>query len=105
MQWVQFDAADMHVRLQAATLLAERSLWLADLRSPMAHAAAVEAKLYANQVAKEVADLGVRVGGGSGYLRTSPIQRHFRDAQAGALMAYSVEVCQDIVGRAVLGVS
>nr|WP_131769753.1 acyl-CoA dehydrogenase family protein [Candidatus Protofrankia californiensis] len=105
MQWVQFAAADMHVRLQAATLLAERSLWLADLRSPTAHTAAVEAKLYANQVAKEVADLAVRVGGGSGYLRTSPIQRHFRDAQAGALMAYSVEVCQDIVGRAVLGVS
>jgi alkylation response protein AidB-like acyl-CoA dehydrogenase len=45
----------------------------------------------------------VRVGGGSGFLRTSPIQRHFRDAQAGALMAYSVEVCRDTVGGRVLG--
>ena len=49
-----------------------------------------------------MAALGVKVGGGSGYLRTSPIQRHFRDAQAGALMAYSVEVCQDVVGGWVL---
>ncbi|HEY3002553.1 MAG TPA: hypothetical protein VGJ44_09390 [Kribbellaceae bacterium] len=45
----------------------------------------------------------MRVGGGSGFLRTSPIQRHFRDAQVGALMAYSVEVCRDTVGGRVLG--
>jgi alkylation response protein AidB-like acyl-CoA dehydrogenase len=50
-----------------------------------------------------VADLALRIGGGSGFLRTSPIQRHFRDAQAGALMAYSVEVCRDSVGKRVLG--
>ena len=37
----------------------------------------------------------MRIGGASGYLRSSPIQRHFRDAQAGALMAYSVELCRD----------
>jgi alkylation response protein AidB-like acyl-CoA dehydrogenase len=104
MQWVQFDAAEAHVRLQAAALLAERSLWLADQRSPETRTAAVEAKLYANQVAQEIAALGVRVGGASGYLRSSPIGRHFRDAQAGALMAYSVEVCRDIVGKRVLGV-
>ncbi|QWF85798.1 hypothetical protein [Amycolatopsis sp. CA-230715] len=40
---------------------------------------------------------------GPGYLRTSPIQRIFRDAQAGGLMAYSVEVCKDRIGREVLG--
>jgi alkylation response protein AidB-like acyl-CoA dehydrogenase len=45
----------------------------------------------------------VRVGGASGYLTTSPIQRHFRDAQAGGLMAYSVELCRDWIGKAVLG--
>ena len=62
------------------------------------------AKLRANQVAQHIAQLGVRVGGASGYLRTSPIQRHFRDAQAGALMAYSVELCRDAVGKGVLAV-
>jgi alkylation response protein AidB-like acyl-CoA dehydrogenase len=103
MQWVQFDAADAHVKLLAARMLAERSMWLADRNEPGALGAAVEAKLYANQVAKEIAEFGVRVGGGSGYLRTSPIQRHFRDAQAGALMAFSVEVCRDMVGKRLLG--
>lgn len=104
MQWVQFDAADEHVKLEAARLLARKALWFADHGSPDVIVAAVEAKLYANQVAKSVADLAVRIGGASGFLTTSPIQRHFRNAQAGWLMAYSVEVCRDFVGKRVLDV-
>ncbi|MYW04940.1 acyl-CoA dehydrogenase family protein [Streptomyces sp. SID3343] len=103
MQWVHFDAADAHVKLLAARVLAERSMWLADRNAPGALDAAVEAKLYANQVAKEIAEFGLRVGGGSGFLRSSPIQRHFRDAQAGALMAFSVEVCRDLIGKRLTG--
>jgi alkylation response protein AidB-like acyl-CoA dehydrogenase len=106
LQWVTFDTADAHTELAAARLLCERSMWLADRGqlgvASSAMDAAVEAKLYANQVAKRVAELGLRIGGGSGFLRTSPIQRHFRDAQAGALMAYSVEVCRDTVGKRIL---
>lgn len=104
MQWVQFDVADAAVSLNAAKALAGRTMWLADQGSADTLAAAVEAKLYANQVAPQIAELGVRIGGASGYLRQSPIQRHFRDAQAGGLMAYSVELCRDTVGKAVLGV-
>lgn len=103
LQWVTFDTADAHTELAAARLLCERTMWLADHGDAAAMDSAVEAKLYANQVAKRVAELGLRIGGGSGFLRTSPIQRHFRDAQAGALMAYSVEVCKDTVGKRVLG--
>jgi alkylation response protein AidB-like acyl-CoA dehydrogenase len=102
MQWVQFAAASEYVRLKAATLLAAQTAWLADQRSPLVNPSSLEAKLLANEVAKDVAALGVKVGGGSGYLRTSPIQRHFRDAQAGALMAYSSEVCQSEIGKSVM---
>jgi alkylation response protein AidB-like acyl-CoA dehydrogenase len=102
MQWVQFAAAAEYVKLRAATLLAAQTAWLADQRSPLVNPSSLEAKLLANEVAKDVAALGVKIGGGSGYLKTSPIQRHFRDAQAGALMAYSAEVCQAEVGKALL---
>jgi alkylation response protein AidB-like acyl-CoA dehydrogenase len=102
MQWVEFEVADAAVRLRAATLLAQESAWLADERSPRFLTAALAAKLLANQVAVEVAQLGVRIGGASGYLRTSPIQRHFRDAQAGQLMAYSTEVARGVIGRQTL---
>lgn len=101
--WVRFDAADAHVKLLAARTLAERAMWLADRAAPGALEAALEAKLYANLVAKDIADFGLRAGGGSGFLRTSPIQRHFRDAQAGALMAFSVEVSRDMIGQRLLG--
>lgn len=101
-QWLKYATAELYVALRGATLLAEQTMWLADQGSPEATAVAVEAKLAANEVAKQAAALGVKAGGANGYLNTSPIQRHFRDAQAGALMAYSVEMCSDVVGGWVL---
>ena len=98
LQWVRFEMAGLHVALRGAFLLAEQAVWLADAGDGQAAPAAVEAKLAANEVAKQAAALGVKIGGATGYLATSPIQRHFRDAQAGALMAHSVEVCSDLVG-------
>ncbi len=61
LQWVTFDTADAHTELAAARLLCERSMWIADHGDPSAMDAAVEAKLYANQVAKRVAELGLLV--------------------------------------------
>lgn len=104
MQWVQFEVADAWVALQGARLLAEQACWLADHGSPAFLPACMEAKYAANIAARQVADVAMRAGGASGYLKSSPIERHFRNAQAGGLMAYSVEVLQDAIGKAVLGV-
>ena len=104
MQWVQFAVADAWVALRGARLLADQVGWYADHGSPEFMPAAFEAKLAANEVARQVADVAMRAGGASGYLKASPIERHFRNAQAGGLMAYSVEVCRDVIGKAVLGV-
>ena len=62
------------------------------------------AKYLANKIAVDAAALALRTGGASGFLRTSPIQRHHRDAQAGQLMAYSTEVIAGVIGRSVLEV-
>ena len=96
--WVRSDTALVWAEVRAALLLAEQTAWLADIRSPEAMPAATETKMLANEVAKKAAALAVKVGGGSGYLLRSPIQRIFRDAQAGALMAYSVPFSQELVG-------
>ncbi len=100
--WVKSETAMVWAELRAARLLAEQTAWLADRRDPQAMAAATEAKMLANEVAKKAAALALKVGGGSAYLARSPIQRIFRDAQAGALMAYSVPFSQEIVGGWVL---
>lgn len=102
-QWIEFAVADAHVQLDAARAYWERALRAADATGPAAYGLFDRAKLLANKVAVEVAQLGVRVGGGTGFLRTSPIQRHLRDAQAGQLMAYSTEVLAGVIGKQVLG--
>jgi alkylation response protein AidB-like acyl-CoA dehydrogenase len=101
--WVKQETGTVWVEVTAAALLAERTAWLADQGSPETMPAATETKLLANEVAKKAAALAVRVGGGGGYLVASPIQRIFRDAQAGALMAYSVPFSSELVGGWVLG--
>lgn len=103
-QWVQHEVADAQIQLAAAHALYERGLWEADHTVPSFFGTLVRAKYLANKVAVAVAQLGVRVGGGSGYLKRSPIQRHLRDAEAGQLMAYSTEVIAAVVGKEVLGV-
>ena len=102
--WVKQEVGMAWAELRAATLLAEQVAWLADQRSPQAMTAATESKMLANEVAKKCAALALRIGGGGAYLTTSPIQRIFRDAQAGALMAYSVPFSQQLIGGQVLGV-
>jgi alkylation response protein AidB-like acyl-CoA dehydrogenase len=103
MQWLRFEAADVHTRLAAAGMLAHHMCWLADQNSADFLPATMQAKQLANVIAVDAAQLAVRVGGASaGYLRSSPIERLFRDAQAGGLMAYSVEVCKDTIGAGLL---
>lgn len=101
-QWVKMETGLLWTEIQAARLLSERVTWLADQRSPEAMLAATEAKMLANEVAKRAAAEALRVGGGGAYLLSSPIQRIVRDAQAGALMAYSVPFSQEVVGGWVL---
>ncbi|RDI51078.1 acyl-CoA dehydrogenase family protein [Nocardia mexicana] len=103
-QWVQHEVADVQTRLAAAHALYDRALWEADNGIPAFFGNLSRAKYLANKLAVEVAQLGVRIGGASGYLKQSPIQRHLRDAEAGQLMAYSTEVVAGVVGREVLGV-
>jgi alkylation response protein AidB-like acyl-CoA dehydrogenase len=101
-EWIRMEVGMMWAETRAAALLADQTAFLADLHDPQAMANATEAKMLANEVAKRAAALAVRVGGGSGYLEKSPIQRIARDAQAGALMAYSVPFSQSMVGGWVL---
>lgn len=100
--WVRSETAMVWAETRAARLMAEQVTWLADAGSPETMPAATETKMLANEVAKRAAAVAVKVGGGSGYLVSSPIQRIFRDAQAGAIMAYSVPFSAEVVGGWVL---
>lgn len=101
-QWLQHDVASIHASIEATRALIRQVLRIVDQGG--SNDGFRTAKFLANRVAVEVSQLAVRVGGASGFLRSSPIQRHLRDAQAGQLMAYSTEVLAGLIGRATLGV-
>lgn len=102
-QWLQHEVADVSTRLDAAIAYTRHALWQADRHDPRYFGSLDRAKYLANKVAVDIAQLGVRAGGASGFLKSSPIQRHLRDAQAGQLMAYSTEVLASLIGADVLG--
>ncbi|RFA18069.1 acyl-CoA dehydrogenase family protein [Subtercola boreus] len=104
-QWLQFEVAEVQSRLEAVRAFVRQTLWQADHHEPSFFSNLSRAKYLANKVAVEVAQLAVRAGGASGFLKTSPIQRHLRDAEAGQLMAYSTEVLAGEIGRDVFGIA
>jgi alkylation response protein AidB-like acyl-CoA dehydrogenase len=103
LQWVQFSVADMSMRLEAARSLAMRSATAADQRAPDFFFLQVQAKAVANEAAKAITTAAMEISGGSGYLRSLPIERYVRDAMSGPLMAWSTAVTRDFLGKALLG--
>jgi alkylation response protein AidB-like acyl-CoA dehydrogenase len=103
LQWVQMAVADMSIRLEAARSLAMRSATATDERTPDFPLLQLQAKAAANEAAVSISTAALEIAGGSGYLRSRPIERHVRDAMSGPLMAWSTAVIRDIVGKALLG--
>jgi alkylation response protein AidB-like acyl-CoA dehydrogenase len=60
-------------------------------------------KAAAADMAAEVTELCLRVGGGAAYAKHGPLERHFRDARAAAVMAPTTDVLHDFVGKAITG--
>jgi alkylation response protein AidB-like acyl-CoA dehydrogenase len=65
--------------------------------------AVLESKAAAAEAALQVTDLAMRACGGAAFSRHLPVERCFRDARAGAVMAPTTEVLHDLIGRSLLG--
>src|SRR5262249_27508537 len=64
----------------------------------------LESKAAAGDVAIAVTSAAMRVCGGAACSRHLAIERLFRDAHAGAVMAPTGDVLRDFIGKAVLGI-
>jgi alkylation response protein AidB-like acyl-CoA dehydrogenase len=64
----------------------------------------LETKASAGETAIRVTQDAMRTCGGAAFSRHTGIERFFRDAQAGAVMAPTVEVVRDFIGKALLGI-
>jgi alkylation response protein AidB-like acyl-CoA dehydrogenase len=64
----------------------------------------LESKAAAGDAAIRVTSDAMRACGGAAFSRQTGIERFFRDAHAGAVMAPTVEVLREFIGKALLGI-
>jgi alkylation response protein AidB-like acyl-CoA dehydrogenase len=70
---------------------------------PEAQLGVLAVKAAASEMAVEVCDLCLRVGGGAAYAKHGPLERHYRDARAASVMAPTTELLHDFLGKALCG--
>jgi len=102
-QSVQHALADMETTTRAARLVVHDAARLGDAGDEGALVALMSAKVVATEAAASVTQTALEVCGGQGYTRALPIERHLRDARAGAVMAPTNGVLRNWIGKALAG--
>ena len=100
-QAIAFKLADMQTKIRAARLLVHEAAWMKDNNMPHGESGA-RAKLYASQVANEVAYDAVQVLGGRGYMKDHPVERHYRDARVTEIYEGTSEIQRLVISRAIM---
>lgn len=100
---VQHALADLDLAVRQARLLVREAAALGDGGDPGALVAIMEAKVAATETARTVTDRALEVCGGQGYTPALPLERHLRDARAGAVMAPTNGVLRSWIGKALVG--
>jgi isovaleryl-CoA dehydrogenase len=102
-QAVQHLLAGMDTAVRTARLLVAEAAQLGDQHDESALVSIMEAKVCATDTAASVAREALEVCGGQGYTPDLPIERHLRDAHAGAVMGPSNSVLRTWIGKAITG--
>ncbi|MFW5706957.1 MAG: acyl-CoA dehydrogenase [Bacteroidota bacterium] len=100
-QNTQFQIADMQTRISAARLLVRSAAFKKDQGEPFSADAAM-AKLYAAEVAMEVASKAIQLHGGYGYTREYPVERMLRDAKITEIYEGTSEVQKMVISASLL---
>ncbi|RQG89927.1 acyl-CoA dehydrogenase [Natrarchaeobius halalkaliphilus] len=100
-QAIKHKLADMDTKIQAARMLMHRA---ADrkIRGEDYITEAAQAKLYASEVSREVANEGIQIHGGYGYTTDFPAERFYRDAKLNEIYEGTSEVLRNTIGDRLL---
>jgi alkylation response protein AidB-like acyl-CoA dehydrogenase len=102
-QTIQHALADMDMAVRQAHLLTQEAARLGEAGDESALVSIMESKVVATETAAAVTGRALEVTGGQGYTPALPIERHLRDARAGAVMAPTNAVLRNWIGKAVAG--
>ena len=100
-QGIAFKLADMATKIEAAKLLTYRA---ADLKQKghNVNRESAMAKLYASEVAVDVANEGVQIFGGYGYTKDFPAEKYYRDAKLCTIGEGTSKIQKLVISRAIL---
>lgn len=99
-QRVQDMVVEMRIEIEAARLLTLQAAYYWGKRNTRAQILVSMAKLYATEAAKKVADLGVQVHGGYGFMDEYPVSRYYRDVRINTIGDGTSEIQRMIIARA-----
>jgi alkylation response protein AidB-like acyl-CoA dehydrogenase len=95
--------AEMSVRAEQARALLGHTLAELEAPSPATPLWVLQTRLASLEAAVEVTDLAMKACGGAAFSKHLPLERLFRDARAGWVMAPTVDHLREFVGRALTG--
>lgn len=100
-QGISFKLAEMATKVEAAKLLTYRA---ADLKNKgmSVNRESAMAKLYASEIAVEVANDGVQIFGGYGYTKDFPAEKYYRDAKLCTIGEGTSEIQKLVISRSIL---
>ncbi|MDQ2051793.1 acyl-CoA dehydrogenase family protein [Natronolimnohabitans sp. A-GB9] len=100
-QAIQHKLADMDTKTRAARLLMHDA---ADkkIRGENFIKEAAQAKLYASEVSREVANEGIQIHGGYGYTKDFAAERFYRDAKLNEIYEGTSEVLRNTIAQQLL---
>lgn len=95
--------AQMSVRTEQSRALLGYTLGEMERPSESTPLFVLQSRLAALEAAVDVTDLGMKTCGGAAFSRHLPLERLFRDARAGWVMAPTVDHLHDFIGKALTG--
>jgi alkylation response protein AidB-like acyl-CoA dehydrogenase len=100
-QAIQWKLADAATRIEAARLLTYRAAFLKD-RGERTTMESSMAKLYASEIAVRVAEDGVQIHGGYGFVKDYPAEKYFRDVKLMTIGEGTSEIQRLVIARRLL---
>lgn len=100
-QGVQFQIADMAIRIEAAKLMVYNAARLKDAGLSFVKEAAM-AKRFASEVAEFVASTALEVFGGYGFVKEFPVEKFYRDAKIGKIYEGTTNMQLQTIAKMIL---
>jgi butyryl-CoA dehydrogenase len=101
-QAITFRLADMATQVDVARQMVWHAAALRDAGEPCLKEASM-AKLFASEMAEQVASDAIQIHGGYGYVADFPVERIYRDVRVCQIYEGTSDIQRMVIGRAVLG--